>query len=144
MQLARPLVLLVLVSLVVQAGCGRPAPEFGEVSGQVTINGKPAADVYLQFFPDPESGNEIAANSYGETDDQGQYTLRYVFDGREGKGAAVGPHRVVVEDMRLSGIPQGGKIPPLRFDPRYSNIGMTPLTYEVTPGSQTINIEVKK
>jgi len=75
------------------AGCSgqRVVP----VSGRVTLNGQPLANVHVSFQPlsagpdhDPGSG------SYAITDNDGRYTLKLVHG--DTPGAVVGKHRVEI------------------------------------------------
>lgn len=71
-------------------------PEFAEVTGIVTLNGKPLDDVEVQFLPDPGMGNRgPSASCY--TDKQGRYTLRCDKYGVD--GATLGQHRVIFVDI---------------------------------------------
>lgn len=73
----------------VSAGCGNVAedqPQLGEVTGQVTLDGKPLVDANVYFQP-----IEGGRNSTGVTDEQGNFTLGYL---RELKGAKIGRHKV--------------------------------------------------
>jgi hypothetical protein len=84
-------VLLFAAWMTAIAGCGdSDVPEIVEVSGTVTRGGKPVPNLYVHFFP--ENGRP----SWGQTDENGRYTLEYDADH---KGAKVGPHTVFVEYM---------------------------------------------
>src|SRR5438132_6987554 len=48
-------VLLCVISLAAVSGCSR-GPQFGEVSGTVTLNGRPLSDLEVVFLPDPGAG----------------------------------------------------------------------------------------
>ncbi|MBD3674399.1 MAG: hypothetical protein HUJ26_12825 [Planctomycetaceae bacterium] len=68
----------------VMFGCGggsSDAPDMGEVSGTITVDGKPGAGLMVTF--QPESGRP----SIGTTDDSGYYELDYTADL---KGAKIG------------------------------------------------------
>jgi hypothetical protein len=83
--------LLVIALPLFSAGCG--GDDVAPVSGQVTINGKPAADVRVIFQPLGSKENPTPGRgSYGKTDADGRYHLALV--GKEQSGAFVGPHRV--------------------------------------------------
>ncbi|EAQ82494.1 hypothetical protein DSM3645_08852 [Blastopirellula marina DSM 3645] len=71
------------------AGCaGRNSnyPELAEVTGAVTVNGKPVENVSIMF--DPESGGHA---SHGLTDAAGKFRLKYTGSTH---GAELGPHKV--------------------------------------------------
>jgi hypothetical protein len=144
MRRANPcLLLLVLLNALWIVGCGEKLPEFGQVTGTVTAKGKPLKGMIVTFMPDPSQGNELPYNASGQTDDQGKYTLRWGFKGQQGEGAALGWNRAIVIDTRYSSIPQGAPLPPRLFAPGYSAITSTPLKFDVKPGPQTIDIELK-
>ena len=73
--------------LAFSVGCGGSSdqPELGDVSGVVTLDGKPVVGVNVVFKPD--MGRAAAAN----TDAEGKYTLQYL-DGVE--GCKLGPNTV--------------------------------------------------
>lgn len=74
--------------LLAAGGCGgNPAvyPPLAEVSGVVTLDGKPIEAALVTFKP------EEGRNAGGETDAEGRYTLTYVGTTR---GASLGSHRV--------------------------------------------------
>jgi len=132
----------VLAAAAQLTGCGKPLPEFGQVTGVVTVKGQPKKGLLVTFMPEPSEGKELAINASGETDEQGNFELRYVVDGQEGVGAPVGAHRVIVHDPRFSSIPQGAPLPPRWFSIDYGNPLKTPLRFEVKPGPQTFDIKL--
>ncbi len=78
-------VLCLTASAVLLAACGRgDLPPLGQVSGTVTMDGKPLSDVTVQFSP--EAGGRT---SVGITDQNGVYQLAYTSDAM---GAQVGKH----------------------------------------------------
>ena len=127
---------------VLLSGCGKSPPEFGEVEGVVRVQGQPQAGLLVRFLPDPTRGNDLPINAAGETDAQGKYQLRYYYDGAEGMGAPVGWHRVLIEDMALSQVPQGAARPPERIPRDYAKAATTPLQQEVKSGGQTIDLDI--
>jgi hypothetical protein len=133
---------IVILTIAALAGCGEALPEFGQVTGVVTVKGQPKKGLFVTFMPEPSEGKELSINAAGETDEQGKFELRYVFKGEEGVGAPVGPHRVLVHDPRFSSIPQGAPLPPRWFSIDYDNPSKTPLRFEVKPGPQTFEIKL--
>lgn len=112
----------------------------GEVSGVITQGDEPLDSVMVYFMPDPEQ--QTAGNaSWAITDEEGRYVLEY--QGEEGgSGAAVGWHRVTIEDLvpenfRGRGAPPRPRVTPAMMDP-----SKTPFRYEVVEGEQTIDIDV--
>jgi len=126
------------------AGCGgEKLPEFGQVVGTLSARGKPLKGMAITFMPDPGQGNNSPINASATTDEQGNYSLRYGYKDNSGAGAPVGWHLVTVLDTRYSSIPQGVKLPPRLFPLSYSDPSRTPLKFEVKPGEQTIDIDLK-
>ena len=88
------LLLLTIVSSLALAGCGGPGYEVVPVSGTVTLDEKPMANVHVSFQPIAEGKDNPnpGPGSFGVTDAQGKYELR-LFDS-DAPGAVVGRHRV--------------------------------------------------
>lgn len=82
------ILILVVAGLSPATGC-RPSdqPELGQVTGVVTLNGKPLTGVGVVF--QPENGRP----AHGKTDAEGKYELTYI---RQTKGTKVGPNRVEI------------------------------------------------
>ncbi|NLS94994.1 MAG: hypothetical protein GXX96_22790 [Planctomycetaceae bacterium] len=147
-------ILLLTAGLAVLAGCGRSEPQ-ATVEGTLKLNDRPLDNCLVTFFPEAGSGDEVA-HSTGLTDEQGRYRLRHV-DQRE--GAAVGSHRVTVQDLSVSsGIRRRdhgtvdmeedpGEPPPRvrrsRVRESYGSPASTPLRVDVKPGCQTIDLKVE-
>jgi len=71
-------------------GCGEKI-EVAEVSGTVTVNGKPLDMIHVEFWPDN------GPRSWGVTDANGKFTL--TLDTDEPKpGAVPGTHKVMLKD----------------------------------------------
>jgi hypothetical protein len=122
------------------AGCGKRESEVGEVEGVVRIGGREAADLLVEFLPDPAKGARGPAAS-AETDAQGRYRLRYVDRKTNNRvdGAVVGWNHVLVRDLRPA---KEGRDIPSRVPAHYSEVDKTPLSREVKPGQQSLDIDV--
>ena len=126
------------------AGCG-PKLEFAEVSGKVTLNKKPVAGVFVQFYPLSDAKEQLPS-AIAKTDAQGKYTLTH--DGDK-PGALVGPNRVVVywPSRDLRGEDRDGKPlpPPSPAIPvRYTVVTESKLDFEVKAGPpQTFDIRLE-
>jgi hypothetical protein len=145
--------LLGLVSLAPAPGCSR-GPQFADVEGTITLNGRPLPDMEVVFLPDPEVGT-LGPPSSGYTDEKGHYQL---VTNKGQRGAVVGTHRVCLRDLttlptpplldaegnRERAGPQGAKPAPKvsRVPASYSSSHQTPLrSIEVKPGGQILDFE---
>lgn len=146
---------MIAPAVLLTAGCdgsGSVVP----VTGTVTLDGKPLADVEVVFHPDPAKGAGGDSAS-GFTDAQGRFTLRTERTGKD--GAALGFYRVVVTDTagvgdltNPGGIPGEGVGGPVKgSDPKrprlpatYSDQTRTPLTdVEVKAGGSPLTFDLK-
>jgi hypothetical protein len=124
------------------AGCSdgrQPA----QVSGQISLDGQPAAEVYVSFQPQTESSDVSAdaMGSFGVTDEAGKYTLR--LSDTQQPGALVGKHVVRLSDKRAASTADGGPStgPKPRFPSRYAD-GST--TFDVpAAGTDQANFQLK-
>jgi hypothetical protein len=134
-----------LLVAVMLAGCRRgKGPEFAPVQGIVRVNGIPERGLLVNFSPDPEKGTGIPAFATGKTDEQGHYTMKYDYRGKEGDGAPVGWQRATIMDSKVGFTPQGQEPKPSSIPYTYARFSTTPLQYEVKAGDNTIDIVVKK
>lgn len=132
----------IVVALV---GCNRgPKVEFGQVHGVVRVNGQPQRRALVQFSPDREKGNGLPIFASGTSDDQGNYTLKYGFEGKIADGAPAGWHRVTILDTTVGATPQGQTPKPSAVPMSYGTPATTPLLFEVKPGDNSIDLDVKK
>jgi hypothetical protein len=137
-----PAALTTLV-LLAAGGCGR-GPALEPVEGTVRMNGKPLADVQVEFWPEADGPRSTAV-----TDKEGRYQL--TGDGNR-PGAVAGAHRVILYDLQVYGDnPTGGKkrkdadVTPVkasRFPARYAEAAGTPLKKEVRKEANVIDLEV--
>ena len=127
----RVIVLLVsLAGLVAYQGCdGSGHPPLGQVTGTVTLDGKPVPDVRVAFEP---AG---AAASSGVTDASGKYTLFYA---KDVKGAVIGKHVVRIEPQPPDPAMMDKAV---QIPMKYSLESM--LSEEVKAGQNTINLDLK-
>jgi hypothetical protein len=112
-----------------QPGCGglSDQPELGQVTGTITLDGKPLSGIAVVF--QPESGRPAK----GTTDAKGVYELTYI---RQTKGTKVGPNRVEiapsedgdVEAEELANVDEEGTATTQRSDARKPAI---PIRYNV-------------
>lgn len=147
-------VLVWITSLAAVAGCSR-GPQFGDVNGTVTLNGRPLPDLEVVFMPDPAAGT-LGPTSTAYTDAKGYYQL---VTNKGQSGAVVGTHRVCIRDLAALPLPpmldaEGnrertgarGARPgpkPSRVPAPYSSSQETPFrAVEVKPGGQTHDFEL--
>jgi hypothetical protein len=77
---------------VLLCGCGSDG-KVAPVSGVVTLNGKPIADIAVTFQPLASDGKNVAGpTAFGVTGPDGRYTVKLY--GTETKGATVGKNQV--------------------------------------------------
>jgi len=84
---------LFLVAMVAVAvgGCAEDGPKLANVTGTVTMNGKPLAGALVEFTP-----QFPGSPSYGACDESGKYELVY---SQTRKGAMIGAHTVRVSTL---------------------------------------------
>ena len=136
-----PLVLLLLAS-----GCSGFTYN-DSVEGTVKLDGKPVANVVVQFMP--EKGHKVPLST-GQTDEGGHYTLT-CDNGHS--GAVLGKYTVVIASVAPSGstgLPGAGdssksdhkaeEKPVSRGPGVYSNPKTTPLHEEVTKDKHTYDL----
>lgn len=115
------------------AGCS-PGRNAESVRGTVTLDGKPLADIRVNFQPQASDRRESGVGSYGLTDANGSFVLHFVDD--DTPGALVGLHNVTLSDKRAEDDADSGgssKGPKSRLPPAYNN---HPLTYRVRAGEK--------
>lgn len=138
----REIIFLLTLSAVV--GCGDAPLNTGEVTGVVTLGGKPLPEVSVLFTPEG-AGETSGPPSGAITDESGRYTLIYsqrnAGSPRSGTGAMVGWHKVTLDDFKMK---NEMLRPPGRVPPKYTDPASTPLRMEVQEGSQTIDLPLEK
>jgi hypothetical protein len=122
--------------IVAAGGCG---DKKGNVSGKVTYQGKPLPGGFVNFM----SSGEKSDLKTSPIKEDGSYSV---------SGLPVGPAKISVQGLekrRLADLPgQGGENAKIEqkevyVPPQYGNTETSKLTYEVKPGSQSHNIELK-
>ena len=108
-------------------------PELGQVTGKVTLAGKPLANVTVLFHPVQSSTQKVdkkkrASSSGGTTDAAGHYELKY----GDAKGAAIGECLIGIEAPSRSDIPA-----------KFMGQKLT-VTKTVKPGRQVIDLELSE
>ena len=84
--------MIVVLGCLLLFGCSRRGYELAPVSGRVTLDGRPLADVMVSFQPRQADNSSPGPGSFGQTDAEGRYTLRTIEPDAE--GAVVGTHIV--------------------------------------------------
>jgi hypothetical protein len=128
--------LMLLLVLVLLAGCSSSGPQIAYVSGQVTMDGVPLPNATVVFVP--ENGRPSGAN----TDQNGNYVLNFA-QGR--KGAIPGPNTIRIMTMRDAGQDENGQTIPGSAETvpsRYNSESI--LTFDVEPGKRNVaNFELQ-
>ncbi|QDU09259.1 hypothetical protein [Gimesia aquarii] len=132
--------LIFLVILCISSGClgssGEPLPDLAEVTGTITLDGKPLRKANIVFEPQEVSDKGRRRASSASTEADGSYRLQYNADAT---GAALGNHKVTI--MKMSDNPdEAGKhlIPP-----KYADSANSGLTAEVTQGENKFDFDLK-
>lgn len=125
--------MLCLILVPMAAGCSdlRGLP-MAEVTGRVTLEGRPLEGVILQFEPDDSGvapGKKARPAAFGQTDADGRY--RAFRTGNKAYGAAVGLSHVRVT------VPEGSRA---RVHPRY--MGDSTFWHDIGPGPTVIDLEL--
>lgn len=142
--LAAVFAVLVAAPLVVTtAGCGSKGPETAQVTGTITLDGKPLELIQVEFWP------EVGARAIGKTDDTGKYSM--TLDGGK-PGASVGLTRVLLKDtwpMKDNVLSESGEWidksdgKRSRISSKYYDAEKTPLTFTVKRGEANVfDVEV--
>ena len=99
---------LIGAALLAAWGCGG-SQKFANVSGKVTLNGKPLANAMVAFQPFPPPGSIDAGEaSVGKTNENGEFTLSTL---KGSKGAQVGKHHVLISSQ-FTKAPEDDSRPP--------------------------------
>lgn len=127
--------LLAVTATLFFLGCGgADVPEVGDVSGTVTIDGKPGANIRVSFIP--VAGGR---SSSGTTDESGHYVLQYSPDAM---GALIGKHQAMIAPPEPSADidsskPKNAPLVDKSIPKTYTDMKKD---VEVKPGDNTINL----
>ncbi|MCI0699968.1 MAG: carboxypeptidase-like regulatory domain-containing protein [Planctomycetia bacterium] len=125
-------------------GCGGGGPEL-PVSGIVTLDGKPMANVTVRFFPDTDT--DPTSSGYAETGTDGKFVIT---SGKGKQGLVAGRYKVTVSKGKAQTVSSeegaGAVIEGLdikdEFPPCYSDPAQTILAFSVTGDGQPIEIKL--
>lgn len=126
-----------LALLVCLAGCSKTSLE-AEVSGVVTLDGNKIGPGMIVFAPAASQGKPAT----GSIENDGSYKL---VTSRE-SGLATGAYKVAVSIREMPQNVKRGDRPPLGkslIPEKYQEGSTSGLEYQVKPGKNTINIELK-
>jgi hypothetical protein len=118
-------VVLLMMALMLQVGCGPSGPEIARVQGTVTMDGKPLPSAIIMFVP--VGGRP----SVSETDANGKYVLEFS-GGR--KGAIPGINRVEINTGRLAYEKDGKNYPAVKESVPVQYNRLTTLEFNVEAG----------
>ncbi|MCC6508988.1 MAG: hypothetical protein IT423_07765 [Pirellulaceae bacterium] len=125
---------IVILALMAASGCDEKT-KLAEVTGVVTLDGKPLELIQVEFWP------TTGPRSIGKTDTEGKFTLE--IDDRTQKGAIPGTHKVALRDTWPSKddyINDGGEWvdksngKKSRIHSKYYDAPLSPLSVEVVAG----------
>ena len=86
--------ILLGLALLVAAGCGGSEFTTGQVSGTISLDGKPLPNVQVTFTPNDKGDGQSIGIAQGTTDSTGKYSL--VVTVTEDKGAVLGENTVTI------------------------------------------------
>lgn len=112
-------------------GCGREAFPTAEVTGRVTLEGKPLEGVVVQFEPRNLNSKKLLPAAFGISDAEGRY--RAFRTGKKKFGAVVGVNQVRIV------VPEGSAA---TVHPRYSEDRA--FWAEVNPGENVFDLDLVK
>ena len=118
-------VVLLMMALMLQVGCGPSGPDIARVQGTVTMDGKPLPNAIIMFVP--VGGRP----SVSETDANGKYVLEFS-GGR--KGAIPGINRVEINTGRLAYEKDGKNYPAVKESVPVQYNRLTTLEFNVEAG----------
>ncbi len=137
----RSAVCVAVLGALICCGCSKPTYTTAPVSGRVTMDQKPLAEVTVTFQPIAQPGEpNPGPGSVGVTDSDGRFTLKVVGSGEE--GAVVGSHSVRLASKRPPQDPKDDRTPPFReiIPPRWRDNSQT---FDVpAEGTDQANFEV--
>lgn len=126
-----------LLAVVCSFALGCSGGTEAKVSGRVTLDGSPVQLGNVSF--EPQSGGVAALSTI---DESGEYELST----NQASGLAAGPYRVKVISREKTPLPPDGGLPPpgkLLVPEKYTKVDTSGLAFDVVPGSNTIDIELK-
>jgi hypothetical protein len=141
-----------IAALLGAMGCSKSGPEFSQVEGTVTLNGKPLPNVEIVFMSEIQDSKANPASA-AYTNELGRYSLWC--SQADTQGAVVGTYRVCVHDIAAMPLPamEYGDDPvaakahrpgPLRVPSRYSDSSKTPFRdVKVSSGKLSLDFDVK-
>ena len=127
-----PFFLCVVLLLVAGCSSGGKVDGLVEVTGQVTLDGKPVPGGIVAFRPDPSKGVS-GPMSCGSIDENGQYLVKTAGQ----KGVPAGWY-VVTIDASSQGMLTGEGGKPVVIPKKYTRLDATPLKAEVKPGEKAV------
>ena len=144
--------LTLAAALALAAGCAKKPPPIVEVTGRVTLGGKPLAKAEVRFYPMIEFGGEYIA--VGETDEDGRFNLVTTL----GKpGACACENRVTVtegsvpEDTRGMSAESQARLVKYQktlknrpIPPQYANLAQSPLKAQVTADRKEYDFDLSR
>ena len=123
-----------LSSVTVLVGCGGDA-NLGDVTGVVTLDGKPLPDAFVTFTPQEAGPDSNGTATFGRTAADGSYRMYFTDDKM---GSTLGPNSVSIETWDVSSDGPGTK----EIVPNVYN-SKTTLVADVKSGKNSFNFDLK-
>jgi hypothetical protein len=122
-----PFFVVVLVPL----GCQKQG-SFAPVKGRVLMDNSPLAKATVRFQPTHRENATLSPDCYGETDEQGYFTLKPAIDRGEAEGAIPGEYSVQISIIdRVTPGKRSRELVPAKYNSK------SQLTYTVPPEGTT-------
>lgn len=132
-----PRFLCLLMLPLILTGCSGKSndlPDLAEVTGQVTLDGKPLSDAIIDFYSQGAQQKKQARTSTAATDEEGKYSLMY---NNDTAGAILGDHLV-----RISKTEGGAEVAGPEMLPKKYNENTTLKATVAKDSPNTINFEL--
>ena len=131
---------LLIAAVLGLAGCADPVGQpLTPVVGKVTLDGKALTTGNVSFRPDTISGNNNAAEPYGEIGPDGTYKM---FTSNR-PGAPVGKYVVLVTASEAIDPSNPSATPKSLVNARYSDVGLRNILIEVTESPRDGQYDLK-
>ncbi len=128
--------LIAIFALVGCSGGAEDIPDLGQVTGTITLDGKPVEGANVTFTPPAAGKKSRGKSSIGTTDAQGKYTLMY---SAGVAGAVIADHKI--EISKVEGEGEALDVGEEQIPKKYNEDSK--LTKTVVEGENTFDFDLK-